>query len=46
MLDYLKREITDCKRQAHHTEHYAGSIEECEEKLMQMIAEMKEEYGG
>ena len=24
---------------------YAGSIEECEEKLMQMIAEMKEEYG-
>ena len=24
---------------------YAGSIEECEEKLAQMIAEMKEEYG-
>jgi hypothetical protein len=24
---------------------YAGTIEECEEKLMQMIAEMKEEYG-
>ena len=24
---------------------YAGSIEECEEKLMQMIAEMKEEHG-
>ena len=24
---------------------YAGSIEECEEKLAQMIAQMKEEYG-
>ena len=24
---------------------YAGSIEECEEKLAQMIAEMKEKYG-
>ena len=24
---------------------YAGSIEECEEKLARMIAEMKEEYG-
>ena len=24
---------------------YAGSIEECEEKLAQMISEMKEEYG-
>ena len=24
---------------------YAGNIEECEEKLMQMIAEMKDEYG-